>query len=465
MKAPTSKSLKYCNEICRLGSPLVIAFLAQIGMQLVDTAMLGQLGAKALAVGALGGTIIYTLISFSAGFLSPSGVFISEMRGARNNKHIPIIIKQGILIALILSLLFIAILYFSPFFLQFMKLDKELVEQTGLYLQTLAWGLPSILIFIILRDFIVAFNYSKIVMIISLIAIPINVILNSIFMYGLFGLPELGLIGIGYSTSITRIVMLCFLVAYITSNPRIYVLLRNASNHLTTFIQFKKMFTMGGSTGAMVGLEVGMFLMVTLFVGQIGVISLAAHQIASQCVSVAFAIAFGLSQAANIKVAYVKGANKDHLIPVYTYASLGLGLFCSSIIALLFVLGAKPIINLFFDSELLANQEALGLAINLLCMAAILQYFDSCQAILLGVLRALKDTFVPMLLAISSYWLLGVVSSYLLAFHMNLGTVGIWIGICLGIGASSLFAYMRYLFINQRAFTIDNEQTVILKAK
>ena len=104
-----------------------------------------------------------------------------------------------------------------------------------------------------------------------------------------------------------------------------------------------------------------------------------------------------------------------------------------------------PLVALFLDPVNPANRAAIGFAISFLAMVAAFQYFDATQAILMGALRGLKDTSVPMLIAGVGYWVVGLGFSVGLGFFTPLGGLGIWIGTVIGLAAAALLLLWRFI--------------------
>ena len=96
------------------------------------------------------------------------------------------------------------------------------------------------------------------------------------------------------------------------------------------------------------------------------------------------------------------------------------------------------------------------MAIRFMSVMALFQLLDAMQAILNGALRGLKDTFVPMWLGLFSYWVVGLFSGYSLAFLFNLGGVGLWWGLGIGVGVSGILLLIRFYYrIQKESFQLN----------
>ena len=112
--------------------------------------------------------------------------------------------------------------------------------------------------------------------------------------------------------------------------------------------------------------------------------------------------------------------------------------------ALVFFLAPEPLILLFLDPDDPQKPEILAIGVSLLAMAGLFQLMDGMQAIALGLLRGLLDTGVPMVMAALSYWAVGVPTSYILGFRAEMGGVGVWIGLILGLSTAGVLLLLRF---------------------
>jgi MATE family multidrug resistance protein len=122
--------------------------------------------------------------------------------------------------------------------------------------------------------------------------------------------------------------------------------------------------------------------------------------------------------------------------------------------AVLFLLGRNILPTVYLDVSDVANQadnmEVLAIAARLLLVAAFFQISDGIQVVVLGALRGLQDVRIPTLLTFIAYWGIGFPVSFYLGLHTPLESTGIWIGLLLGLTASSIMLYLRFRFMTQR---------------
>ncbi|VVC74988.1 Multidrug resistance protein NorM [Aquicella siphonis] len=411
--------------------PLMAAFLAQKGMQFIDTLMMGWLGPSALAAGALGTGLFITTLVFCLGTLSAVGVFIARAKGADDSSDIQSSLQHGICLALLLSIPCMALIWFMPPILAVIGQNQQVVDNVTLLLHGLVWGLPGFLLFFVFREFISAFALTKTVMIVALGSIPLTFIMNYVLIYGKYGFPQLGIAGIGFAGGIVMWFMFACLLLFSKKHFLIkeYVSFKGFRFRRDKIID---MLFIGVPSGSLFILESGMFLSAATLMGYFGVDSLAAYQVALQWASIAYSIPFAMSMATALQISHALGEKNPLKAKRIAFFNLGLGVVFSAIVAIIFILFPEAMVKIFLYSGETQMQET-RLAVSFLTIAAIFQCMDAVQGIANGALRGYKDTLIPMLLSSGCYWFLGVGSAYYLSFHTRLQATGIWYGLTIGI--------------------------------
>ncbi|MCW5588529.1 MAG: MATE family efflux transporter [Legionellales bacterium] len=432
------------KAIFLLASPLVMALLAQMGMDFVDTVMMGRLGPDALAAGALGVAILGFLFVGCMGFGNATGTLMARSDSAGRKKVTIYLLHQALWIAFILSLPCFILLWFVPDILIACDYNPQLVEKTRVFLHALQWELLPGLWFLCLREFVSVANRPRVIMIISIISIPLNALGNYILMYGKLGLPALGIAGIGLSTTIVSILAFLGALFYIASNShfRRYPIFRRFSWPKLHYM--REIIRIGWPISVMLLFEVGLFALASLMIGRFGTIQLAAHQIALQCSSIAFMFPLGIAQATAIRVGRAMATNNPLLARQAGYAGLCLGLICASTTLLFFVATPYYLARIYLPPDTHVHRAVLTVTTTFLLIAGLFQLFDAMQVIMNGCLRGLKDTFIPMLLGLISYWAIGISFAYLCGFIWNLQGEGIWCGLAVGIFVSAILLWLRF---------------------
>lgn len=431
------------QAIIILAMPLMAAFLAERGMQFIDSVMMGWLGPTALAAGALGTALFFTIVIVCMGVLSAIGVFIVRAKGSHTLSHIKSIVQHGLYIAFILSIPSMVFLWYSPWLLLKIGEDPLVVADTRLLLHGLVWGLPGFLLFLVLRELISAFSLTMVVMIVSLFAIPLTFVANYILIYGKFHLPAFGIAGIGLGCSVVEWFMFFCLLFYC---KRHHLLQEHLHIRPLCFdrVKFNDMLSIGLPSGALFLVEAGMFLATSILMGYFGVAALAAHQIAMQCTNIAYAAPIALSIATAMRVGHAAGAKDYVQARSSALISFSIALLISVIVVIIFIYQSHFLVSIFLANSSQDFKEVHRFAILFLNIAAFFLCFDAMQSVANGALRGLRDTFVPMLLSIGCYWVLGIGSAYYLSMHTQLGAAGIWYGLVFGLGSTAIILLLRF---------------------
>lgn len=424
--------------LLRLAGPLVAAQLTHVVMVFTDTVMMGMLGPQALAAGALGASS-YNLVSiFCVGVMAAVGNLVAIRHGAGDSLGVRAMTQAGIWIALSLALLAGLLLWqFAPL-LQMGGQQPQNIQGAMQFLHSLVFALPGYLLFMVLRGFTSALGKPGPVLAISLCGAALNFLLNYALIKSLFGLPQIGLAGIGMVTAIVMNGMALVLALYIRRQAfyRPWPLLAGLFN--PKFADLRENLRLGLPIGGTYIVESGLFFVAALCMGVLGSSALAAHQIAIQAVYVAFMVPVGISYAASLRIGQHYGASNWRAARQTGRLAIGLGAGCMLGFALLFWLAPHWVILLFLDPEVAANQAVIDMAVGLLAIAAWFELFDGLQTIAMGAVRGLKDARTTLLIGLFCYWGIGAPAAWALAFLAAWGPAGVWWGLALGLACAAL---------------------------
>ncbi|KAF1053309.1 MAG: Multidrug resistance protein MdtK [Stenotrophomonas maltophilia] len=426
------------SALLRLAGPLVAAQLAYVAMVFTDTVMMGRLGPEALAAGGLGAAVHAFVSTCCSGVVGATGNLVAIRFGAGDRRGVVAEVRAGLCVAAALALGAGLLLWNIGPLLKHLGQSPATVDAAMPFLRSIAFSLPGYLAFMVLRGFTSAIERSGPVMTISILGALANLLLNTAFLDGWFGLPRLGLAGIGVVTTLVMSALPLILAGYLRWHPAYadYPLLRNPGLALRPRIG--ETLRLGLSIGGTYAVESGMFAVATLCMGRLGSTALAAHQIAIQSVYVAFMVPVGISYAVTFRIGQHVGAGR--LLEARQVGRVGVGLVASCMFgfALLFWLAPGWVIGLFLDPHAAANQPVVRLAAQLLAIAAWFELFDGTQNIAMGALRGLKDARTSFLVGLAGYWLAGVPLAWLLTFAFGWGPAGVWWGLAAGLGCTAI---------------------------
>jgi multidrug resistance protein, MATE family len=436
--------LKAC---LRLAIPLVAAQLSQAANGFVDTLMMGLLGSQALAAGGLGGATFSVLYIISSGVISAVSPLIAEAHGANQPDRVREVAVQGLWLALLIALPLTLLIWHINALMPYLGQDEANSALAGAYLKAIALGTLPALGFAVLEHFIAALSQPRPIMVIMVIGTLFNGGANYVLMFGKLGFPVLGLAGIGLATTITYWLMFVALGLYSLSQPNLkpYRIVQHVLDF--NYSVFREVVQTGVPIGLLFTFESGLFTVTTFLMGVLGTITLAAHQIALRTASMTFMVTLGIAYATTVRVGQFIGQQNRRGARLAGFVGMGVGTLFMVAMGLLFWRAPKAIVALYIDINNPANADVIRSAIALLGVAAVFQVFDGIQAIAAGALRGLKDTRIPMLIGIVSYWGIGLTSGWLLGLRFHQGGVGLWLGLAIGLAIASIVLSWRFRYL------------------
>jgi multidrug resistance protein, MATE family len=445
--APPSYS-RHAVDTARLAAPLAISQLAQMAMGVTDTILLGSLGPDALAAGGLGANLFFVVVVLLQGVLTSVSVSVSHARGANRDHVVPNIYWSGIVLSLLLAIPAFTLLSFAePILLAFHE-PATLAANVGRYCAVLRWATPGSLIGVgMMRAFLPAIGAAKRLLWVSIGGVFLNGFLNYGLIHGAYGLPRIGFLGSATATTITVWSIALVLIATLH--------LRHRFRHFVVASRPRlplmgELFGIGWPVAITYGVESTLFLATGMTVGTLGEAPLAAHQIALNVASVAFMVPLAIGQAANVRVGYWIGAGQPVAARHAGFVAIALGVSFMALSGCVLVLAPRAIVGLYLHLDDPKNAATVALAASLLGVAAVFQIVDGMQTVASGVLRGLKDTRVPMLAAALGYWGIGFPTGYLLAFHFDGGTKGLWWGLAAGLASVAALMTLRFDRMSRR---------------
>lgn len=432
--------LPQAKKTLNLAFPIILGELAQMSLGILDTAMVGAVSYKQLAAAALVMSVINIPYVFGIGITISVSQMVSMAHGRNDKKMVSHYLYNGFWLCAISAVIIALALEFGKNILFHLDQDPEVATLAVPYLQIMGWSVIPMLLFLALKQFTDGLEYTKTAMILSLAALPVNGFLNWLLIYGNWGFPRMELVGAGWGTLITRIlifIVLGFVILYHGTFRR-YIAVRSRVWKLKWKTQ-RELLDIGIPSSFQITMEAGAFAISGILIGTIGAVELAAHQIALSIASLTFMVSMGLSQAGSIRVSNAFGRKDRPAISDIGKSTLYMALMYGSFCAIGFIIFRNNLPFLFND-----EMQVVSLAACLLLFAAIFQISDSTQAISAGLLRGIKDIKIPTVYIAIAYWIIGIPAGCLLAFNFDMGASGIWMGFITGLSFSAILLSLRF---------------------
>ncbi len=407
----------------------------------VDSLMVGKVGVASLAAASLVTGLFFLIVVLGIGMSLAITPLIAIARGEGKNEKCGIILRQSLIVNSVFSVLLTIITFYLADLIHFLDQPADVAILAESYLKILSFSILPFMLFQTYRQFIEGLSYTKPPMYIVLAANLVNVFGNWILIFGNLGFPALGLDGAGYSTLITRCFMAVLIMWYSFTSPKYKIYDVNLKFKNFNKIIIKKIIRIGLPSGLQYFFEISSFSFAAIMIGWIGRIPLAAHQIAINLASITYMVVLGVSAAATIRVGNAFGRKDFKGLKHAGYIAICYAIIIMGTFGIVFVLFRN-----FLPTLYISNSEVIQLTASLLIVAAFFQIFDGTQAVGMGILRGLTDVKIPMYISIVAYWIVGIPTAYLLGFNFNLGVVGIWIGLSVGLILAALFFTLRFKY-------------------
>jgi MATE family multidrug resistance protein len=429
------------RPMLRLAAPLAMAELGWMAMGFVDTVMAGRLGAAAIGAGSLGSMLFYPIAICGTGMLAGMDTLISQAFGAKDDAACRRTLVQGLWIGIGVAPIVALLLAFTIPLLRAVGTNPRVMALLGPFVHALLWGVLPLLFYTAFRRYLQAMNVVKPITFAVVSANLLNFAGNWLFMYGNWGAPRLGLQGSGYSTSISRVYIALVLLIAVLRHERKHSHPHPRVSWRPQWTLIRRLLALGFPSAMQILAEGAVFGIVTVMAARFDEVSLAAHSIAVNVISVTFMVPLGISSAAAVRVGQAVGRKSPQGIAVsgWTALLLGAGFMGAAGLALAFI--PRWIARLYTGE---AAVIAAGAA--LLRIAALFEIFDGLQVVATGALRGLGDTRTPALAHLAGYWVLGMPIAWTLCFTYGWGVTGIWIGLTaalIAIGLVLLAAWHR----------------------
>ena len=444
-----ARMLREWRSLAILGGPILVAQLAQMANGVIDTVMAGNASADDLAGVAIGSSLWTPIFLFFMGTLSAMQPIISGHNGAGRFSRIMPVTWQGLYIALGSSAIMILALNNVGPVLDILQMDTHTRDITQGYLTAFTFGVPALLGIMALRGLTDGLGHTRVIMLFSLLGAMINLPLNYIFIYGKLGVPAMGGVGCGWATAISLWLALAALLVYlgVSRAYRRFHLLADWEKPDPAGIG--KVLRLGLPIGFTIFIEAGMFAVIALFLAPLGSVVVAGHQIALNVVSVVFMVPLSLGMALTLRVSFLIGAKTPDTARLLARSSLLLCIGIASVFATLLFLGNGLIASAYTQDEAVR-----AVARQLILFAALFQIADVIQVTAISALRGYRDTRVPMLIMMLSFWGICLPLGYVLTFTDLLvpamGAPGFWIGLTLGLSVAAVLLTLRLFLFKAR---------------
>lgn len=440
----------YTKEALTLALPVMLTQVGQVSVNLFDNIIVGRLlGADALASVSLGNAVFFSMFVLALGFSFAIPPLVSEAHSQNDHKTINSVFSHGFVINMTVGIILMLVLFAGLPLLYHSGQPAKIIPDTADFLWIMAISIVPFMAFQTLREVSEGLSYTIGVTKATIIANVINIVLNYVFIKGLWIFPEMGVKGSALASLIARIFMVVFLYFVLMKEPKTRLYVKQFSLKMQVFSKqmFEKMVRLGFPTALQMFFEVTAFAAAAFICGLISSHDIASHQIALSMASFTFNLCIGFSVASTVMIGRKLGEQNFVELRKIGINNLKIAFLFMCICGLIFVLGRNILPTFFTKPE---EVEVIMLASKLMIIAALFQLSDGIQVTALGMLRGLQDVKIPSIITFIAYWLITIPLGYFLCVTLKMGAFGMWIALGLGLTISAFMLVKRFLDMSAR---------------
>ena len=430
----------------KIGVPIVLGQLGIVVVGLVDNIMVGHFSTSDLAAASFVNSVFNIPILFGMGFSYGLTPLVGQFFGRGDKFRVGGLLRNSLLANFMIGLFLSVAMGIMYLNVHRMGQPEELLPLIRPYFLLQLTSLVFVMMFNSFKQFADGITDTKTSMWIMLSANLLNIIGNSLLIYGVWGLPALGLTGAGISTLASRIFMfVAFAILFFRKQSyRRYLV----GYHRTTYNtgDLKVLNRMGMMVGLQMGMETALFSISGVMIGWLGTVPLAAHQVVASISTLGFMVYYGVGSAVSIRVSNFFGRGDIAGVRRATLAGTHLlGLLAISV-SVFFLLVREHIGWLYTSSE-----EVVNLVAVLMVILVFYQFGDSLQIIFANALRGVADVTSMAVISFIGYFVIALPVSCICGFVLDWGIEGIWVGYPVGLTLTGgMMCWRFYHFLRKK---------------
>lgn len=427
------------RSLLSLGIPIMIGQLGMIVLGFADTMMVGHHSTTELGAASFVNNIMNLVIITATGFSYGLTPIVGGLFGREELPQAGKALRSALLANLMAGAIMMAALAILYFNVGNIGQPKELLPYIKPYYLVLLASMPFVMLFNAFKQFTDSITETRTSMWILLSGNLLNIVGNYVLIYGKLGLPEMGVVGAGVSTLLSRVVMVALFLFVFLSRKKMrpyregfFVL--GWSRQLV-----RRLVSLGTPIALEMGMETASFSLSIIMVGWLGTIALASHQVMITISQFTFMVYYGLGAAVAVRTSYFNGQddrdNVRHTVVAGLQVMVALELLLSGIIFLL----RNHIGGWFTDSA-----EVSSTVITLMLPFFIYQFGDGLQITYANALRGIADVKPLMVIAFIAFFVISLPVGYFCGFVLNLGLVGVWMAFPFGLTSAGVMMWYRF---------------------
>ncbi|MBN1601914.1 MAG: MATE family efflux transporter [Chitinispirillaceae bacterium] len=445
---------KHELSIFKLTWPIWIENMLRVALSSADVFMLSFYSEKAVAaVGLINQFVFFIQILFLM-IVFGSSILISQHLGARKKEEAAVFALGSISLCVIFAIVLTAVVCSQAGnILHFYTLEADVHRYAFQFLTIYSAGSVFTALSMILGTILRAHGYSKVPMIISVIANILNVTGNYCALFSPFGLPVTGVVGVAVSTVFSQFASFVILAVIVWKHHDIHIPFRKVFSIPWTV--YKKILSIGVPTaGENLSYNIGQIVIMKI-IASLGTDAMTASVYTLTILRFVFISSISIGNGTQIKVGHLVGAKKYNEAHRKVFRYFYVGALISLVLVVAVFFAREPIIHIFTK-----NDSVFQLISTLLLIAMIHEPGRNFNIIIIPALKGAGDIKFPVLAGMIFMWGIGVLFSWILGIKFGLGLAGIWIALTSDEWIRGLVMYGRWKNGKWRSKSLVTEVSV-----
>ena len=430
---------EHYKSLLSIGIPIMIGQMGMIVLGFADTMMVGHHSTTELGAASFANNIMNLAIITGTGFSYGLTPVVGGLFGRKEMPEAGQALRCSLLTNTLAAVTMMAVLTILYLNIGNIGQPQELLPFMRPYFLVLLASIPFVMLFNAFKQFTDSITETRTSMWILLSGNLINIIGNYIFIYGKAGMPELGVVGAGVSTLLSRIIMVGIFATVFLSRTKFKPYREGFLDMGWSRQLIKRLASLGTPIAMQMGMETASFSLSIIMVGWLGTIALASHQVMITISQFTFMVYYGLGTAVAVRTSYFNGQhdykNTRHTVTAGLHVMVTLEIVLSGIIFLL----RNHIGSWFTDS-----QEVSSAVLTLLGPFFIYQFGDGLQINYANALRGIADVKPLMGIAFIAFFVISLPMGYLCGFVLHFGLVGVWMAFPFGLTSAGVMMWWRF---------------------
>lgn len=436
-----------------MAAPLTLTRLIETLVGFFGMMILARLGHHALAASALLYSLQVTIFIVGISLLLIISIFVSRHCGAKEYSQVGYLVREGWILALILSLLVMLLYHYLARILLFFHQPKALVNILVPYFNVVKFGIPANFLSVVCSQFLIGTKRQKIITVIAVYQTTTYLCLGYALVLGHFGAARHGLVGWAWAYIITFYINLTILllVILLSKSSRPYKIFTFKFSR--GFSHIKRIIHIGWPVTTQATVELLGMTIVTIMAGWIGADALIVVQIVTQYVMLMIIPTYGFRTTAGILVGHAMGAKNYLSAKKYGYANIIACMFSIVVFVLCLNIFPEFFIKLFLKPTTSHYHHLLLLLREAFLILAATQIFNAARTSLTGCLYGVLSTRYAMFVSVAAIWVVRVPLAYVFGFLLHGGVLGIMLGSLSGAALCAILMLWRWYSITKSLLT------------